>query len=353
MKTEGKLKKIIGFTLKLLIAGGIVAFLVHRNRQGICNCFQHFDYRYLIPAIFFYMAHLVVCAWRWRELAGILGVRLSRMEALSLTFQGCFFSLVIPAGAIGGDIVKMGAISRRSAAGTKVEGAFTVLMDRIIGMIALFALELAIIVPAIPILMNVSIAGMQLGDHTRKLGIWLLVLLAVAGLLASSAIFFHRIIERIPLLGMLMNKADALTHGTVGRMTDATDVYSGSWKKLSLLTLASIPLVHLMTVVPMLFLLSGLGAEYRVFDVVVAVTIGNIIGLIPIFPSGIGGRDIAFTALLAASGTPESAADTAQLLYTGILVLSTLPGMIFFLADPGRKLQNGDVPNRKEPMHHE
>ena len=342
MKIYRGLKKSFWFALKLLIAAGIVIFLVRRNRQGICSSFRDFDYRYLIPAFLFYMSHIVICAWRWRELAGILGVRLSRMEALSLTFQGFFFSLVIPAGAVGGDVVKMGAVTKRSAAGVKVEGAFTVLMDRIIGMIALFVLELAIIVPAVPTLMKVNFASLPLNDNTRILGILLLVLLAIAGLLASSAIFFHRVIERMPLLGTLMHKTDMLTHGMVRRMTDATDIYSSSWKKLSLLTLASIPFVHLMTVVPMFFLLSGLGIEYRIFDVVVAVTIGNIIGLIPIFPSGIGGRDIAFTALLAASGTAESGADTAQLLYTGIIVLSTLPGLIFFLTDPGRKLQTGD-----------
>ena len=341
MKITASLKKSIGFALKLAIAAAIVIFLVRRNRQGICDSFRNFDIRYLIPALLFYMAHIVFCAWRWRELAAILGVRLNRFEALSLTFQGFFFSLVIPAGAVGGDVVKMGAVTRRSAAGVKVEGAFTVLMDRIIGMIALFVLELAIIVPALPILMNVNIAGMELSRGTKILGIWVLVLLAVAGLLASSAIFFHRVIERMPLLGPLMRKGDELTHGMVRRLTGATDTYSSSWKRLSLLTLLSIPFVHLMTVVPMFFLLSGLGVEYRAFDVVVAVTVGNIIGLIPIFPSGIGGRDIAFTALLVASGTAEGGADAAQLLYTGIIVLSTLPGLIFFLTDPGRKLQSG------------
>ena len=345
MKINPTLKKSLEFVLKLTIAAAIVFYLFQRNQRGISECFRHFDYRYLIPAFFFYMAHIVVCAWRWRELARILGVRLTRLEALSLTFQGYFFSLVIPGGAIGGDVVKMGAVTRRSADGVKVEGAFTVLMDRIVGMIALFVLELAIIVPAIPILMKVDIAGVKLNGNIRILIVWLLVLLAVAGLLASSAVFFHRLIERMPLLSGLMRKTDELTHGMVARLTGATDVYSGAWGKLSLLTLASIPLVHLMTVMPMFFLLSGLGAEYRIFDVIVAVTIGNIIGLIPIFPSGIGGRDLTFIALLAASGTARSAADTAQLLYTGIIVVSTLPGMIFFLTDPGRKLQPGNPEN--------
>ena len=140
MKMNPALKKSVGFTLKLLIAAGIVIFLVRRNREGIGNGLRNFDCRYLIPALFFYMAHIVFCAWRWRELAKILGVRLRPVEALSLTFQGFFFSLVIPAGAIGGDVVKMGAVTRRSAHGVKVEGAFTVLMDRIVGMIALFVL---------------------------------------------------------------------------------------------------------------------------------------------------------------------------------------------------------------------
>ena len=53
--------------------------------------------------------------------------------------QGYFFSLVIPGGAIGGDVAKMGLLARRSQPGSRAEGVFTVVMDRVIGMIALFA----------------------------------------------------------------------------------------------------------------------------------------------------------------------------------------------------------------------
>ena len=341
MKINPTVRKSLGFALKLTIAAAIVIYLFQRDQRGISECFRHFDYRYLIPAFLFYMAHIVVCAWRWRELAGILGVRLTRLEALSLTFQGYFFSLVIPGGAIGGDVVKMGAVTRRSADGVKVEGAFTVLMDRIVGMIALFVLELAIIVPAIPILMKVDIAGVKLNDHARILIIWLLVLLAVAGLLASSAVFFHRRIEQMPLFGTLMRRTDNITHGMVSRLTAATDVYAASWRQLSLLTLGSIFFVHLMTVIPMFFLLSGLGVEYGFFDVIVAVTIGNIIGLIPLFPGGLGGRDAAAITLLAASGIAPADAKTAQLIYTGILLLFSLSGSVFLVLDPQRAIDSG------------
>ena len=338
MKFPRRLKKILGFALKLALALGIVAVLVLKNPRDIFECFRTFDYRYLIPAMLFYVSHVFVCAWRWRELAKILGVTLSPLEAISLTFQGNFFSLVIPGGAIGGDVVKMGAVSKRSAAGTRVEGAFTVLMDRIVGMIALFLLELALLFPAIPQLMNVSIPDIPLDDRARELGILLLALLGVAGLGASCVIFFHRAIEKLPPFGLLMRKADALSGGMVSRLTAATDTYSASWGKLTLLTLAGIPFIHIMTAVPMCFLLSGLGVPYRVFDVIVAVTIGNIVGLIPLFPGGLGGRDLAAVTLLAASGVAAPDAKTAQLLYSGMIVFFSLAGSIFFILDPGRKL---------------
>ena len=334
-------KKYLGFTLKIAVAAGIVGFLF-RNPREIVDCFRHFDFRYLAPALVCYGAHIFVCAWRWRELAKIIGVHFRPLEAVSLTFQGNMFSLVIPGGAIGGDVVKMGAVTRRSATGSKTEGAFTVLMDRIVGMIALFSLELAILVPAIPLLMRVSFPELALDARTKQLGILLLALLAVAGLAASGVIFFHRFIEKIPPFGRLMRWGDNVTHGTVSRLTAATDTYSASWRKLVLLTLASIFFVHLMTVLPMCFLLAGLGLEFRIFDVIVAVTIGNIIGLLPIFPGGVGGRDVAAVTLLAAAGIDVPDAKTAQLIYTALILFYGLLGAVFMVCDPGRKLDGGD-----------
>ena len=128
-----KLKKFFWFFVKLAIAGGIVAYLAFKNPTEIIDGFRSFNYIWLVPALLFYLLHMLVCAWRWHRLTRILGVRLSGFEALSLTMQGYFFSLVIPGGAIGGDVVKMGVLSKRTRPGAKMEGAFTILMDRIVG----------------------------------------------------------------------------------------------------------------------------------------------------------------------------------------------------------------------------
>jgi uncharacterized membrane protein YbhN (UPF0104 family) len=92
-----------------------------------------------------------------------------------------------------------------------------------------------------------------------------------------------------------------------------------------------------MTVIPLLFLLAGLGAGFSWFAVVVAVTLGNVAGLLPFFPSGVGIRDLVTVTILVAAGVPEFDAKTAQLLYTAIIILSNLAGGVFFIFDSGRK----------------
>ena len=348
MKISPKLKSNLFFALKIALAAGILAYLFRDHRKIVAEL-RRFDFRYLPPAMICYVLHIFVCAWRWRELAKLLGVRLKPIEAISLTFQGNLFSLVIPGGAIGGDVIKMTAVTRRSATGSKAEGAFTVLMDRIVGMIALFSLELALLVPARTreLLMNVSVDNMELTAAMKKLGMILLALLAAAGLAASCVIFFHRLIEKVPLFGALMRRSDQLTHGMVSRLTAATDTYSASWRKLGLLVLASVFFVHIMTVIPMCFLLSGLGVSYRVFDVIVAVTIGNIVGLIPLSPGGVGLRDVAAVTLLAAAGIAGDDAKAAQAIYTGIILFFSLAGALFLICDPQRELGRHEPPQPK------
>ena len=343
-----KLKKPIFFILKLSIAALIVWYLLLRDTASLAGSLKDFDPRYLAGAVICYAAHYAVCAWRWRKLAVMLDIPLGVFESFSLTVQGMFFSLVIPGGAIGGDVVKMAVISKRTSRGRKTEGAFTVLMDRIVGMIALFILVLVIVPCAYDLLMDCRIPQINIPQKVKLAGICGLLLTAVSGLAASCVIFFHKIIHKAALFDRLLSFADRISGGTVSRMEQATDVYAGNPGKLVLLTAASILGVHLMTVIPLLFLLAGLGVKFSCFSVVVAVTLGNVAGLLPFFPSGVGIRDLVTVTILVAAGVPEFDAKTAQLLYTAIIILSNLAGGLFFIFDSGRKKaeqQGAEDPN--------
>ena len=338
-----KARKIFGFLLKFAIASAAVWFLLLRNPQALKTSLTGFSLFWLIPAGTAYCFHMLVVGWRWKKLTSILGVELPGAEAYSLTFQGYFFSLVIPGGAIGGDVVKMGVFSKRTKAGAKAEGAFTILMDRIVGMISLFLLTLALLPFAVPLLMQVEVPGVHHSLNPALIAAF--ALLCLAGLGASCIIFFHQAIRKVGFLDKWMQTADRISHGLLFRMTAATDVYARHWKDLSLLVLIGIFLVIIMTVFPLFFLFAGMGVRYSVFAVIVALTIGNIVGLLPFLPAGVGGRDLVTVMILTASGIPADRGTCAMLIYTMILLFFNLLGGVFFVFDSGRKqetVKNGE-----------
>ena len=100
----------------------------------------------------------------------------------------------------------------------------------------------------------------------------------------------------------------------------------------------SVPLVHLMTAVVFGCLAMGLGAPgATVLSVVTAVMLGNLAGLLPLSPSGIGVRDVTVIAVMVAGGMQMADAQTVQLLYTALLVAASMLCGVFFLFDPGRR----------------
>lgn len=336
-KKNSFIAKLLRLFVKFGVAGVVIWLLFRGDSGRIVESLRRFDFRWLLPAVFFYALHMIVVAWRWRVLVEMTGIEMPFSAAVSLTLQGNFFSLVIPGGAIGGDVVKMAAISRRLGSGERTGGAFSVLMDRIIGMIALFVLALILLFPARPFFYGIRIAGLP-EKLTGDVLFWLIFLLSLAGLAAGIAVFFYRQLEKIPGVTKLLAFCDRHGDGMATRIKETIDVYRGNWKTLTELTVVSIFGVHLMTVVPMFFLLAGNHAGVPILAVIAAVTIGNIAGLIPLFPGGIGGRDVTAVALMLAGGIVKGTADSAQLLYTAIMIVCFLAGGIFFIADPGRKI---------------
>ena len=342
MSKHSFLIKISTFILKLALTFGIIWYLILRNPNQILSCLKGFNLYYLLLAAICYGFHIVYCAIRWKKLAQMLNIELSYFEAISLTFQGNFFSLVIPGGAIGGDVVKMSVITKRSVSGTKMEGAFTVLMDRIIGMIALFALALILLIFGYPLLLNISIPNIALTLGTKQFMLLGLVLLCISGLAASCVIFFHKLFRKIKIFDKIINLVNKLSNNKIDRLILSTDTYASKWPQLTILTIASIFLVHIMTVIPFGFLLTGLNVKFSILALLLATIVGNIAGLIPLFPGGLGARDLAIVTILASSGIQPDDAKAAQLIYTSLVILFALLGGVFFVFDKGRKKLDKD-----------
>ncbi len=328
--------KIFRYLMKRLIVIAVIAAFFYFGKVDWRNAFYCFDYRYVLPALFFYLLHIAFVSWRWRKLTLMQGIPMGNTEAFSLTMQGVFFSLILPGGAIGGDVVKIVALSNHLTSGQRTEGAFTILIDRIVGMIALFLLTLILLIFSWRIFFQVSIPGIS-EKLSGTMLLLLLCLVCAGGIVCGIGVFCHRLWEKLPLFNRLVDFLEQVSKGKVSRLFAAADIYRKKWHQLLLHTLLSIFCVHLMTVVPLLFLLAGTGESVKIMPAVTALTIGNIAGLIPIFPGGIGGRDVTAVALMVAGGISSSGAEMAQLLYTAVMVLCNLSGGIFFIADPGRR----------------
>jgi uncharacterized membrane protein YbhN (UPF0104 family) len=334
MQSEKKNKRIrllLSFLFKTGIAAGIIWWLIHKNHNTFISNMENINYYWLLPASLAYVFHMIVCAWRWYKLALVLDIKISFMDALALTMKGYFFSLVIPGGAIGGDIAKIGFLNRHSVKGTKAEGAFSILMDRMTGMAGMFSLALVMILFSLPVLMKVQLDVIPLDDTIRIFGILGLIAICLGGLGAMAGLFFHSFFERIKPIGWLMHTGDKYGHGIVSRFTKVLDTYRNSLRLVIQMCMISVVFVHLNIVLVFYFIMKSLGMSgMNPMDIITAITVGDVAGMLP-SNSGLGLRDITVNVILDAAGIPNGA--TIPIIFSVILVVYNLLAGLFFFFD--------------------
>ena len=338
-KQNEKIHQLLRTVLRGIFAVAIIGGLIWFHRKQLLHCLASFDYLFVLPALLCYFLQTAAGAWRWRRLALLQGFDLSGFEAFSLTMQGCFFSLIIPGGAIGGDVVKMGLLAKRRQPGSRAEGIFTIFMDRVTGMIALFALAIVLLLKFFPKIPQMQIPGMHItaaGIQMAAIGI---LLLCAVGICAGIAVFFHRILRKIPGVDWILKQIDLRFSNLASRMTAMADEYAKFPGTVALLTVASVFFVHLLLAMPLCFLLAGAGIHLdgaMLLLIATAITLGNIAGLIPLTPGGIGLRDLTVIAILSAGGISSGTGEAAQLMSTGLYVIVNLCGGLFFAFDNSR-----------------
>jgi hypothetical protein len=95
---------------------------------------------------------LLIVSWRWRMLLRVHGVQLRFWRVFELTMIGQFFSLV-GVGTTGGDVFKIFYVAR-AVPDRRTAVAFTVLLDRVIGLVALLFFGVALSLPRLGLLFS-------------------------------------------------------------------------------------------------------------------------------------------------------------------------------------------------------
>lgn len=324
------MKKIWTFIIKIAIALLIIAYLIHNHYDSFVDSFKNFQLIWLLPAVVILYAEMTACAFRWYCLLKMIRIDISFRAALSLTMRGYFCSLVLPGGAIGGDVAKIGMIAHAMQKGERFEPGLSILIDRIVGMIALFGTAILMIGADYKSLLEVDLSGAGIDKSCNIFVIIFAALISFAGIAAAAMLFAYRTVEKVKLFKFIFEKADKITHGLVTRMKLAIDLYNKQWKAVVWLTVGSIFFVHLIQMPVLYFICRGLNIEIASFlTLTTAIIIGNIAGLIPLTPGGIGLRDMTIFAILQAGGFAE-AAPIPVLMSLVLIICNVSAGLFFF-----------------------
>lgn len=334
-KNSSSFSAICRMLLKTGIAGAVIWWLYRRNASGFDAAIAGFNCIFLIPAILITVFSTIIASCRWQDLAKLINIDLPRSKAFSLTMQGVFFSLVIPGGAIGGDVIKMAAMTGHLKNGCRTEGIFSIIADRIVGMISLFLTAVILLLGNRKLFAALKFPEFPNAPAGMLLW-WLLLGVCAAGSAAGILVFLHRKLEKIPGVKAILAFLDRKSHGKVVRILNAVDTYSENKGKITFWVTVTAFAIHLTPALSLASLLYGAGVPVNWLIILPATVIGNIAGLLPLFPGGIGARDVVTVALLCVGGIPQASAAAAMIMSTLILICFNLTGAVFFIADRKR-----------------
>lgn len=330
------MKKIWIFMLKIAIAVLIVAYLIHVHYNSFINGLQKFNPVWLPAAVSILLFEMVFCAWRWFSLLKTAGLEIKWFEALSLTMRGYFCSLILFGGAIGGDVAKIGMLAHSRARGERFEPGLSILIDRIIGMVALFLLAIIIALADFKTLLKIDLSTFGISEKYNIFVIVLFILICIAGIAAAIIIFECRHIRKINFMNKIFDWGDRITHGLINRMERAMELYKNKWKKLLFLTISSIFFVHLIQLPVICCICYGLNMQIPSYlTLTAAIITGNIAGLIPLTPGGIGLRDFTIFIILQSGGFSNTT--LIPLLMSLVLIIANMIAGLFFFDGGCRK----------------
>jgi uncharacterized protein (TIRG00374 family) len=261
-----------------------------------------------LSAVLIQLAALLLLQVRWGIFLRGADLATPWREVFRLGFLGLFFNQVLPAGAVGGDLVKAYYAARRHPE-RKAQAVVSVLTDRGIGLFVICAVA-AMGVLAAPASEDVALA--------RKAALWLLAACVVAlALLFSTP---ARRVLRIP------QAAARLPFARVWASVGAAFALYGSRPAVVARAVATGLFVHGLVLAT--FYVAGLavGAPMSAFAVFVAIPVAQMASAIPGLPAGWGIGDLAFYALLPSVGIPAGQAVALSFTVRAIGMALSLPG---------------------------
>ena len=324
--TESTTREPIGWRrhwtwAKWLFAAALLAFVFWRHRAGLSQVTrQPLHWPSLATAIALCGGAILLTFLRWFVLVKAQGFAFTIRDALRLGFIGYLFNFVAP-GSVGGDLVKAGLLAKEQS-DRRATAVATVLLDRILGMLALF-------------LIGACAAWSQwseIRDSAQlKAVVGLLVIGSAAGLVGLMLMLIPAVtrsrlwqsLARLPVVGHM-----------VAELVEGVRLYQ-SRPQVLFIALGISLVGHVGTISSFYFSAKAISGESFVpgyAQHLFFIPAAELAGIVPLTPGGVGLLEEAVNALYQLNGAVDGTGLMTCLAYRAVTLAIALIGAAYYLA---------------------
>lgn len=330
------MKDRLSTILKLVISVGLMAYLLYRflsdpqDRAVLLTTLTTADFRYLLVAAGLFIIAVASNGVKWHILLKAQGIPVPLRAVVGYTFVGAFFNNFLPAN-VGGDVMRGYGLARYTA--RSAEAAVSVVVDRIIGLLAFMFTAVAAALIAVAVIPTQPGAGDALADNLAQ--VEMVALVGMAAIVTVFAVLLshrlRRLVGRLFHLRFLHPLAPLYQ-----RISDAFGAYRYQYTALLLAFAVGVATVLLTGLVD-IAIVAGLHGSIPpiyifLFNPIIAVAL-----IAPISIGGLGTGSVLYVYFYGLVGVPQTLAFALSLVKQAVIYVGSLPGGVLWL----RKSETG------------
>lgn len=326
---KAKLKKILIFLVKVFVTLLIFWLLFSRVDFGaFIQEIRKINIGVFILALAAMTLAWVGVTWRWQEILKIFGIQSGITRLFLYNLASLFYSTVLPAGKLGGDVIKAYQVARDHGGegALKYRASLTVFIDRVFGLLSLVLLASFYFIAGHP---AIYFTGRP----------------ALAGLVAVSAALLGCLFIFTPLFDWVLKPFPSF-------ILEAVRALRVNKRRLWQTLFLSV-VVSFSAALPVYIISRGLGAGIDYLTLVFFYSVAVVLTLLPVTVAGIGLREGGLVYLLAQAGVAEETALAVSILNLATMIILAIGGGLIefhyhFLRDNTNLRINANDANKKQ-----
>lgn len=298
--------------LRIVISVSLIAFLLYTsNLATLAEALKTANIWYLLFALLLAFSQVFISAYRWRIILSPKDMRVPLSSLTSFYFSGTFFNKFLPT-VLGGDVVRGHELARFS--GKAADSAASVLMERIVGFLALFVICWVSLIFGFKRLEGTSI-------------LLIVAAMSFAFLLSLAILFNARLMDKTLSLTRVIkrwNLEDGLKRAY-------NSLHSFTASKEVLLCAFVLSLVAQFVGIASTYLVSrALSLDVPFVYFLIVLPIIWVIMMVPISIGGLGVREGAFVLFFTQQGVSAENALLLSLLFFSLSLITALVGGVIY-----------------------